>query len=359
MQRGSDRLSRFVNDKGMKKHREGLPIKAYVLFIIALLLTMLLCVCAGSVPIALKNTLTAIGYSVIGREVPAGISKNIILNVRLPRVINVSLVGASLALCGAAMQGLIRNPLADGSTLGVSSGAALGAVIALAFGFYIPGTTYGGVMLLAMVCAFISLILILSLAYALDHSLSTNSIILIGVIFSMFASSIINLIISFTSDHVKSIAFWMMGSLSGTNYSHARMLATALALCGGIILFHANELNAFAVGEDNARHIGVNVKRVKLVILIAVSVLIGVCVSVSGSIGFVGLVMPHMSRMITGPNHKRLLPASMFSGAIFLLFADLIARTLLSPIELQIGIVTSLVVAVAFIIIFYRSRRKA
>ena len=166
------------------------------------------------------------------------------------------------------------------------------------------------------------------------------------------------MIISFTSDHVKSIAFWMMGSLSGTNYFHSRILTLALAVCGGIILFHARELNAFAVGEDNARHVGVNVKRVKLVILITVSVLIGVCVSVSGSIGFVGLVMPHMSRMITGPNHKKLLPASMFSGAIFLLLADLIARTLLSPIELQIGVVTSLIGAVAFIAVFYRSRRK-
>ncbi|MCR4622226.1 MAG: iron ABC transporter permease [Clostridiales bacterium] len=342
----------------MRKHREGLSLLAYAAFGLALIMTMLLCVCAGSVPIALENTLKAILYSMTGREAPAGISKTIILNVRLPRVINVSLVGASLSLCGAAMQGLIRNPLADGSTLGVSSGAALGAVIAMAFGFYIPGTTYGGVMLLAMLFAFISLILILSLAYALDHSLSTNTIILIGVIFSMFASSVINLIISFTSDHVKSIAFWMMGSLSGTGYSHARILTIFLALCGGVILLHARELNALAIGEDNARHVGVHVKRVKMVILIAVSVLTGVCVSISGSIGFVGLVMPHMSRMITGPNHKKLLPASMFSGAIFLLFADLIARTLLSPIELQIGLVTSLIGAVAFILVFYRSRRK-
>ena len=131
----------------------------------------------------------------------------------------------------------------------------------------------------------------------------------------------------------------------------------ALLVCGGILLRYARELNAFAIGEDNARHIGVNVKRVKLVILITVSVLIGVCVSISGTIGFVGLVMPHMARMATGPNHKRLLPASMFSGAIFLLLADLAARTLLSPIELSIGVVTSLVGAAAFVFIFYRTRK--
>ena len=279
------------------------------------------------------------------------------MNVRLPRVLNVALVGASLALCGAAMQGLLRNPLADGSTLGVSSGASLGAVLALALGVTIPGTAYGGTMVMAMVFAFLSLAAILGLAYALDRSLTTNSIILIGVIFSMFASSVISLVISFASQNIKSITFWTMGSLAGTNFGHTRVLALALLICGVIILRYARELNAFAIGEDNARHIGVNVRRVKLVILVAVSVLIGVCVSVSGTIGFVGLVVPHMARMITGPNHKRLLPSAMFSGAIFLLLADLAARTILRPIELSIGVVTSLVGAVAFITIFVRTRK--
>ena len=341
----------------MKAISDRFSWRTYVLFMLALIAAMLLCICMGSVSIPLKDTLTAMWNTLWGLEVPQGISKNIILNVRLPRVINVALVGAALSLCGAAMQGLLRNPLADGSTLGVSSGAALGAVIALAFGIGVPGVTHGGVMVMAMVFAFLSLVLILSLAYVLDRSLSTNSIILIGVIFSMFASSVINLIISFAEDHIKSITFWTMGSLSGTHFSHSRILAVAVLICGFIILRYARELNAFAIGEDNARHIGVNVKKVKLIVLITVSVLIGICVSISGSISFVGLVMPHMARMITGPNHKRLLSSSMFSGAIFLLLADLVARTLLSPIELSIGVVTSLVGAVAFVIIFYRTRK--
>ncbi|MBQ7886171.1 MAG: iron ABC transporter permease [Clostridia bacterium] len=341
----------------MNRHSERFSPLAYVLFTLILLAVMLLCICVGSVPIPLEDTLTAMINTLLGTEVPEGILKNIILNVRLPRVINVALVGAALSLCGAAMQGLLRNPLADGSTLGVSSGASLGAVLALARGLTIPGTTYGSAMLMAMAFAFLSLILILSLAYMLDRSLSTNSIILIGVIFSMFASSVINLVISFAEDHIKSITFWTMGSLSGTNFGHARILALALLVCGGVILRYTRELNAFAIGEDNARHIGVNVKRVKLVILITVSVLIGVCVSISGTISFVGLVMPHMARMLVGPNHKRLLPASVFSGAIFLLLADLVARTLLSPIELSIGVVTSLVGAAAFIAIFYHTRK--
>ena len=312
-------------------------LRTYALFILALLAAMLLCVCVGSVSVAPKDTLTAIFCALLGKPAPAGVAKNIIVNVRLPRVMNVALVGASLSLCGAAMQGLLRNPLADGSTLGVSAGASLGAVIALALGVTIPGSDYGGTMLMAMAFAFLSLTLILSLAYALDHSLATNSIILIGVIFSMFVSSVIN--------------------LSGTGYPHTRILSLALLLCGGVIVRHARELNAFAIGEDNARHVGVNVRRVKLAVLVTVSVLIGVCVSISGSIGFVGLVVPHAARMIAGPNHRRLLPASMFAGAIFLLLADLIARTLLSPVELSIGVVTSLVGAVALGVIFYRARK--
>ena len=255
------------------------------------------------------------------------------------------------------MQGLLRNPLADGSTLGVSSGASLGAVLSLAFGVTLPGLPYMGTMLMAILFAFGSLILILSLAYVLDRSLSTNSIILIGVIFSMFINSLMNLVISFAGERVKSIVFWTMGSLSGSNFTHVLMLLGALILFGGVILRYSEELNAFAIGEDNARHIGVNVKRVKLMIMITVSALIGVCVSIGGTIGFVGLVMPHVARMLVGPNHKRLLPASVFMGAIFLLLADLVARTLLSPIELSIGVVTSLVGSVMFVVIFYQTRK--
>ena len=131
----------------------------------------------------------------------------------------------------------------------------------------------------------------------------------------------------------------------------------AIVLFGGVICLHARELNAFAVGEENARHVGVNVRRVKLVILIAVSGLIGVCVSIGGTIGFVGLVTPHMVRLLVGPNHKRLLPASLFGGSIFLMLSDLIARTLLNPLELPIGVVTSIIGAIAFVYI-YGSARK-
>ncbi len=344
-----------MENRNMKRDR--LAPLTYALLAAGLLMSMILCVCVGSVRVGLGDTVTAVCSALRGLPAPQGISRNIILNVRLPRVLCVALSGAVLSLCGAAMQGLLRNPLADGSTMGVSSGAALGAVIAMATGFTLPGFGYGGVMITAMAFAFGALTLILSLAYALDRSLATSSIILIGVIFTMFISSVISLIITFASDHTRSLSFWTLGSFSGVNYGQAKLLGLALAVGGGVLMRFVPELNAFAVGEDNARHIGVNVRRVKLVILITVSVLIGVCVSISGTVSFVGLVMPHIARMLVGPNHRRLLPASMFSGAIFLLLADLAARTLFSPVELSIGVVTSLVGAVAFVIIFYRTRR--
>ena len=337
--------------------REKFTPVTYLLLTAVLFFTMVLCICVGSVRISFSDTVTAVWNAVWGLPLPENIAKNIILNVRLPRVLCVTLAGAALSICGAAMQGLLRNPLADGSTMGVSSGAALGAIIAIATGFTLPGISFGGSMVMAMAFAFGSLILILSLAYALDRSLNTSSIILIGVIFTMFISAIISLIITFASDHTRSLSFWTMGSFSGVNYDQVKIMGTALLLGGGILIRFNPELNAFAIGEDNARHIGVNVKRVKLIILITVSVLIGVCVSISGTVSFVGLIMPHIARMLVGPNHKRLLPAALFSGAIFLLLADLTARTLLSPIELPIGVVTSLVGAVAFVIIFYKTRK--
>lgn len=324
---------------------------------LVLLMTMLLCVCAGSVPLSPGETLQILWRGLTGTEA-GGSGEAIILRVRLPRVLCVALTGASLSLCGAAMQGLLRNPLADGSTLGVSSGASLGAVLAIVLGMQFPGLPFAGTMVMAMLFAFGSLALILTLAYALDRSLATGTIILIGVVFSMFVSSLMNLLITFAGEKIKSITFWTMGSLSGSTYVNALTLLLALTVCGGVLLALGGALNAFALGEEQAQHLGVSVRRVKLTVMAAVSVLLGVCVSIGGTIGFVGLVIPHMVRLVLGPDHRRLLPASMLAGAVFLLLADLVGRTLLSPIELPIGVVTSLVGAVAFLVIFYRSRKR-
>lgn len=343
----------------MQPKHEGFSPLNYGLFALATLLVVLLCVCLGSVAIPLRAALDSFASALSGGEAADKMYQTILLTVRLPRVLCVGLVGASLSLCGASMQGLLRNPLADGSTLGVSAGASLGAVLAIAFGIQLPFLPQLGVMGMAMAFAFGSLTLILALAWRLDNSLSTNTIILIGVIYAMFVSALMSLVIAFSGPKLQSITFWTMGSLSGSSYGDALLLLVALLLCGAALLSSARELNAFAVGEQNARSVGVNVKAVKLKVLIAVSLLIGVCVSIGGTIGFVGLVTPHAARLIVGPNHRRLLPAVLFSGAIFLMLTDLLARTVLSPVELPIGVVTSLIGAVVFVALFIKARRQA
>lgn len=342
----------------MKIRTEHFRLWEYLIFTAVTVIVFCLCVCIGSVNLPMSDIFDVLKSALMRLPKPEVVASSIFLPVRLPRVLCVALTGAALSLAGGAMQGLLKNPLADGSTLGVSSGASLGAVIAIAFGITLPGLPFAGTMVLAILFAFLSLLVILGLSYKLDYSLSTNTIILIGVIYSMFVSSAMNIIITFAADRIQSITFWTMGSLQGASYSNVLMLLVALIVCGSIILGQAKELNAFAVGEDNARHVGVNVRRTKLVILITVSVLIGVCVSVGGTIGFVGLVTPHMARMLVGPNHKRLLPACLFGGAVFLMLADLIARILLNPRELPIGVVTSLVGAVVFVFVFYQSRKR-
>ena len=340
----------------MRRYHETFRLWEYLLFAVVTLAVLCLCVCIGSVRVPLGDTLAFFAAKLTGGALPEGL-----------RLVHHAHPAAARAVRGADGRGPVsrarrcraaQNPLADGSTLGVSSGASLGAVCAIAFGVTLPGFPFAGTMVMAILFAFGSLLVILGLSYKLDRSLSTNTIILIGVIFSMFVSSIMSIVITFAADKVQKITFWTMGSLSGSTYQNAAVLALALAVCGAVILLHAQILNAFAVGEDNARQIGVDVKRAKLVLLITVSVLIGVCVSIGGTIGFVGLVTPHMARMLVGPNHRRLLPRRCSAARSSLMLADLVARTLLNPLELPIGVVTSFVGAIVFVVIFYQSRKE-
>lgn len=150
-----------------------------------------------------------------------------------------------------------------------------------------------------------------------------------------------------------------MGSTAAASFEDCILLGIVFVVCASVLLFKSNELNTFALGEENASHLGVNVKRDKLIIMIAVSILIGACVSVSGTIGFVGLIVPHISRMIVGANHKKLMPFTIFFGATFLMLADLLSRTIIAPKELPIGVITSLIGAVVFVVIFYKNRKGA
>ena len=319
-------------------------------------LVFTLCLCVGSVPIAFKDTLNVLRGALTGAVRDDYIAV-ILLRRRLPRVLCAGLIGASLSMSGAVMQGLLRNSLADGSTLGVSSGASLGAAVAIVTGFSATMGDLTGTTLMAILFAALSLAGVLTLAYALDRSLSTQTIILLGVVYGMLVSALLTLLITFSGEKLRTITFWTLGSLSSVSWSSVTLLTSVFIIFGAILLPHAAALDLFALGESRAAHLGVNVRRTKVVCMAAVCALCGVCVAVGGGIGFVGLVTPHMVRLVVGPSHKRLLPACLVGGANFLMLCDLAARALFSPLELPIGVITSIIGAGVFVALYARRRQ--
>ncbi len=344
--------------KGKKKTR-------FILFTTAaaflLLMSFLFSVSLGSVRVPINEIIRLFMHHLFGLGSIADIPQSqsaILFSVRMPRVVLAAMVGAALSIGGVAMQGLLKNPLADGSTLGITSGGALGAVLSIVLGFNLPLFPQAGLALMSILFSFLSLVLILGLSYKIDYSLSTQTIILTGVIFSMLAGSMTNLLVTLAGNSLKQVVFWSMGSFSGRGWSHVLLMLPFFLLGTLALLSLSRELNAFALGEEQARYIGVDTKKTKLFILIIVSVLVGISVAVSGTIGFVGLVIPHITRLLTGPDHKKLLPFSVLFGASFLMLTDLLARTAMSPTELPIGVVTSFIGALLFIYIFYTQTAK-
>lgn len=276
----------------------------------------------------------------------------IVWELRLPRVLAALGVGAGLALAGTVMQVLTRNPLADPYLLGLSSGAALGAVIFL----------LAGAALLMPLGAFIGSLTALALALLIARLLggaTPSRAILAGICIAALASAGTSLLIfwSATGDSYREILSWLMGSLSGTTWSDAGLVALGLVLCAPIILLSGRGLDAFAFGETAAAGLGIDVTRQRWTLLAATALLTGVMVAIGGAIGFVGLVVPHAVRLAVGSRHRVLLPMSMLVGAIFMLWSDTAARSLFDPRELPVGIVTALVGAPAFLLILLRYRR--
>lgn len=282
----------------------------------------------------------------------------IVWNIRFPRVVLAGLVGASLAIAGAAFQGLLRNPLADPYTLGVSSGASVGAVLTIFLHISIPVIGSYTLPFLSFLFALITIIAVLIFAKRIDRSMKVETIILTGVIFSSFLSAFISLMIALTGDELRQIVSWLMGSVSMRGWEYIQIILPFFLIGSFLLLMNGNELNAMSFGEERAQHLGVNVKRRKMLVLTAGSILTGAAVAVSGTIGFVGLVIPHLTRLLWGPDHKHLLPLSMLTGSAFLILADLTARTVISPTELPVGVITSLIGAPVFAAILIRNKRK-
>lgn len=324
-------------------------VTAYFTAITLLIISIWCGVAIGSVHIPLE---------VLWNKAADETAANIFWKIRLPRVLLAGLVGASLAIAGAAFQGLLKNPLADPYTLGVSSGASVGAVMTIFFGISIPVVGLYALPTFSMLGAVLTMVAVMSFARVVDRSLKMETLILTGVIFSSFLGSLISLMIALSGEELRQVIGWLLGSVSMRGWPFVQMIIP-FVIVGSLMLWtQRRELNVLLYGEERAKHLGVNVKRSKYLILVGGSMLTGAAVAVSGTIGFVGLVVPHMTRMIWGSDHRHLLPLSFLNGATLLIICDLIARTIIMPRELPIGVITAFIGAPVFSYIFYKQRRS-
>jgi iron complex transport system permease protein len=280
----------------------------------------------------------------------------IVLEVRLPRVLLAFLVGASLAAVGVALQALLRNPLADPYILGVSSGAALGAVLALQMGIGWAFAGFSALHLFAFLGAGATIVTIYRVVLT-EGRVPVHTLLLAGVIINAIISALI-LFITSVSDSTSAFRmfFWLMGNLTTLGYAGLGALAVLVAVGIGLLCGQARNLNLLALGEEAARGLGLAVERVKLLIFLTTALVTGAVVAVSGLIGFVGMVVPHAVRMVLGADHRLLLPAAALFGGVFLMVADTVARSLLAPTELPVGVITALCGGPFFIYLLIRHR---
>jgi len=275
-----------------------------------------------------------------------------ILQMRLARIILSILAGMGLSVCGVALQGILRNPLAEPYLLGTSSGAGLGAVIGI-----ILGVSSVWLPLISFTGALLSIILVYNLAKEAGK-IPIQSLILSGVIVAMALSGIIVFLVSvFSNEALHGIMWWLLGSLQIYEVKLLWIVGSIVALGAVSLAVFSQDLNAISIGEEEAIHLGIEVETIKKILFLITSLITGALVSVSGIIGFVGLIIPHMARLFIGPNHRILIPAACLGGASFLVLCDTLSRSLIPPIEIPIGVITSLAGAPIFIILLKRKQK--
>jgi iron complex transport system permease protein len=330
------------------------PVLWAILLSIALVLSVTVAVTIGPANISFTDVWASIlSHLGFGESTLGVLRDGIVWELRLPRVLTAAAVGAGLALSGAVMQAITRNPLADPYLLGLSSGASLGAVSVVLLGasLLLPVAAFLGSM--------VALLLTLLLASSLGAITPTRTV-LAGLAVSSLAAAVTSLVIFWTAtgDSYREILSWLLGSLAGARWPAVAIAVVALIVAGIPIMLTGRLPDAFAFGDVSATSLGINVSAARWGLLTATALLTGAMVSVSGSIGFIGLVLPHGVRLLVGPGHRALLPLSALVGAIFLLWADTAARTLFDPRELPVGIVTAIVGAPIFALLLSRRRSE-
>ncbi|MFJ8968927.1 MULTISPECIES: iron ABC transporter permease [Streptomyces] len=324
---------------------------------LALLVGCLLSAAIGAYSIPLGDVLSSVQHRIgLGGQELDRVGESVLWNVRLPRVVLALLVGASLGCAGALMQGVFGNPLAEPGVIGISAGAAVGAVASIALGL----TFFGNWTI--TVFAFIAGLVTVLLVYTLSRSggrTEVVTLILTGIAVNAFAGALIGLFIFFADNaQITQITFWQLGSLSQATWP--KVLAVLPCALAGLLVapFYARKLDLLALGERPARHLGVDVERLRIVLVLVVALLTAAAVAVAGIISFVGLLVPHLLRMANGPGHRFLVPGSALGGALVLVAGDLAARTVAAPAELPLGVLTALFGSPFFFWLLRRTRRK-
>ena len=335
------------------------------LLIVALIVTIIVSLNVGYAQIPFGNILTILGKQIpflngfVDSSAVLPSQTAIILQIRLPRIIAGVVVGAALAASGVVYQGVFRNPMADSYVLGVSAGAAVGASVSILFGagFSVFGLRF------VQVAAFIGALFAMFLVYNISRvgsRVPVTTLLLCGIAVNFFLYSIVALLEVIAGDELHAIVFWLIGGFSNVLWSDIWAVIPFVVIGIAISFFYARSLNLLAMGEETAQHLGLNVERVKQILLVLASMVTAAAVSLSGLIGFVGLMVPHVTRLLVGPDHRILFPASTVIGAIFLVVCDALARVVATPfastLELPVGIITMLFGAPFFIILFRKKK---
>lgn len=284
-------------------------------------------------------------------------SQIIVLNLRLPRIILASLVGAGLSVVGTSFQGIFKNPMADPFVLGISSGAALGATISIVIGVQLSIIGMSIMTVNAFVGAILTTLFVYNIA-RVGSKIPSITLLLSGVATSFLLSSIISVLMIFNRQDIEKIVMWTMGNLSAASWSQVGILSIIIIPCTVILYFFSRDLNIMLLGEESARSLGIEVDLVKKLVLFISTLMVAVVVSFSGIIGFVGLIIPHIIRLLFGSDHKIVIPFSALGGALFLIICDTIARSIAPPTEIPVGIITSMLGVPFFLYLLYKTKKK-
>lgn len=336
----------------MIKNKKLIPL--YILVLSAfLIISLIYSVAVGGVNIEGSKILKILAFKLFGGETSIKASDVFIVwNMRMPRVLTAAFVGGSLSLAGVGLQAVFKNPMAEPFVTGTSAGAALGATIALIF----LKNSGIGLGLSAFVCALSATLLIYSLAQSRGR-VNISSLLLAGIVLSSLLNSFVSLLMIFNHRDLLSIISYTMGSFSGTSWNDLRILIPSLLIGFGILMYHREELNILAFGDDSANAMGVEVEKTKKIILLCASLLTAITVSFTGIIPFVGLIVPHFFRLLMGSNHRHLLPMSLIGGALFTLLCDNVARSLVADSEIPVGIITAIIGAPLFLYLLSKTKK--